>query len=336
MERTARTFVAADIGGTKTTVGLFEACDRPGQVLHLLSEETYRSSDHASFEEILALFLGEPPRSGLCAGCFGVSGPIVAGRVKTTNLPWTLEETLLSAAIQAPVKLLNDLEAAAYAMLFLPEAEFAVLNAGTRQRGRGNIAVIAAGTGLGEAMLFYDGERHHPIASEGGHGSFAPTNERQIELLRWLQRRFGGHVSYERVLSGPGLRNIYDFLREASEAPEPSWLVEELRSGDPSVAITRAGIEKRDPVCVETLQLFASVYGSEAGNMALRSLALGGVFVGGGIAPKLLSVLQSGEFMASFVEKGRFRKFAERTHVAVALDLRAPLIGSAHYALRIC
>lgn len=336
MGQAVRTFLAADVGGTKTTLGLFEAGEDPDRALHRVREESYRSRDHVSFEEILVKFLGEPPPAGLCAGCFGVAGPVVAGRVRTTNLPWILAETPLSAAIRAPVKLLNDLEAAAYGMLFLSEGELAVLNAGTHPRGRGNIGVIAAGTGLGEAMLFYDGEQHHPIASEGGHGSFAPRNEQQIELLRWLQRRFGGHVSYERVLSGPGLLNVYRFLREASKAPEPAWLAEELRAGDPSAAVTRAGIDKRDPVCVETLQLFASVYGSEAGNLALRALALGGVFVGGGIAPKLLSVVQSGEFMASFVDKGRFRGFAERTHVAVALNPRAPLIGSAHYALRIC
>jgi glucokinase len=327
--------LAADIGGTKTVLGLFEPHGPTASAVKSVHEATYGSRDHGTFDEILADFLSRAKRPPVVAACLGVAGAVIEGRVKTTNLPWLLDESDLSRVLYAPAKLLNDLEAAAYGMLFLKDDQVVVLNRGTRPRGKGNIAVIAAGTGLGEAMLYYDGRYHHPVASEGGHGSFAPTTDPQIELLQWLRRRFEGRASNERVLAGPGLRNVYTFLRETSGVPEPEWLTEQMTTGDPSAAITRAGLEKQDSVCTEALTLFASIYGAEAGDMALRCLALGGVFVGGGIAPKMLPVLMGGAFMAAFTNKGRFREFAEQTHVAVSLEPRAPLIGSAHYALRL-
>ena len=232
--------VAGDIGGTKTVLALFEP---EGDELRLVRDATYPSRDHPTFEEILAKFLAEKDdHSHVDAGCFGVAGAVMDGRVTTTNLPWTLDEENLAEAIAAPkATLLNDLEASAYAMPFLPLDQLHVLNPGTSRRTRGNIAVIAAGTGLGEAVLFWDGQKYQPIASEGGHGDFAPQSDVEIDLLRYLRTKFHGHVSYERVLSGPGFYNVYSFFRDSGHAPEPAWLAEKIRAGDPSAVVSEVG-----------------------------------------------------------------------------------------------
>ena len=256
--------------------------------------------------------------------------------MRTTNLPWELfEDELRTVVGGAPVKLLNDLEATAYGTLFLPDDERAVLQAGAAGERRGNVAVIAAGTGLGEAILYWDGSRHHPIATEGGHGDFAPRCEREIELFRHLRREVGDHVSYERVVSGPGLASIYRFARETSGEPEPAWLAERIRADDPSAVVAEAALAEQDGVCVEALELFVSLYGAEAGNMALRCLAFGGVVLCGGIAPKLLPALERGAFIRAFLDKGRFRPLLSEIEVSVALNPRTPLLGCAHYALRL-
>jgi len=200
---------------------------------------------------------------------------------------------------------------------------------------KGNIAVIAAGTGLGEAMLYWDQAQYHPAASEGGHADFAPRTDQEMELLRYLRTKFHGHVSYERVLSGPGFYNLYGFLRDTQGTPEPSWLTEELKSGDPSAVISTAGLQGRDRTCVQTLELFAEIYGAEAGNLALKCLAVGGVFVTGGIGPKILRVLQNGSFLRAFTDKGRFTDLMRSLRVSVVLNPRTPLLGAAHYALRL-
>jgi glucokinase len=325
--------LAGDIGGTKTVIALYEEA---GGSLWQLHESTFRSKDRQSLEEILAEFLREQPGVALQAGCFGVAGPVIDGKSKTTNLPWHLDERELARAIHAPqVKLLNDLEAAAYGMLFLTPAELAVLNPGVQPKRKGNVAVIAAGTGLGEAMLYWDGRQHHPLASEGGHADFAPQADREIELLRYLRDQCGGHVSYERVLSGPGFYSVYTFLRDRGYYPEPDWLAERLKQEEPNVVITQVGLAGQDPLCVATLDMFATMYGAEAGNLALKCVAVGGVYVGGGIAPKMLPALQNGSFMRGFMNKGRFADLMKSMDVSVALNPRAPLIGAAHYALRL-
>ncbi|MBV9125456.1 MAG: glucokinase [Planctomycetes bacterium] len=325
--------LAGDVGGTKTVLGLFDA---QGDHLREVRSETYASREHQSLEEILALFLkGEGARQ-VQAACFGVAGPVIQGQSRTTNLPWHLEEKDLGKVLgDARAKLLNDLEAMAFGMLYLRPEELCVLNPGTRPGRQGNIAVIAAGTGLGEAMLYWDGERHHPLASEGGHADFAPRTDQEIELLRYLRARLGGRVSYERVLSGPGLFNIYSFLRETGKTPEPSWLTEQVKSGDPNAVVTQVGLARKDPVAREALELFGSIYGAEAGNLALKCMALGGVFVGGGIAPRILPVLQGGTFMGSLVDKGRLADLLKSLEVSVDLNPRTPLIGAAHYGLRL-
>jgi glucokinase len=325
-------YLAGDLGGTKTLLGLFEPTD---DGLKLVHQKAFPSRDFATFESVLAEFLAEREGPLLRAACFGVAGTVIRGQCKMTNLPWSFGERALASAIGVPrVKLLNDLEATAFGMLSLPADDLAVIQPGSSvdPSRAGNIGVIAAGTGLGEAMLFWDGSRYHPIASEGGHADFGPRTELEVDLWRYLFSRFGGHVSYERVLSGPGFLNIYDFLRDRSVFEEPSWLAEEIKAGDPNVVISAHGLKGDVPICTETVALFASLYGAEAGNMALRCVATGGVFVGGGIAPKLLPVLRSDHFREGFTDKGRFAEFLAGIEVCVALNPEAALIGAAHYA----
>jgi glucokinase len=326
--------LAGDIGGTKTVLAHFES---RGDALELVREETFPSQSYPTFDQLLADFLKKcetttAPR----AACFGVAGMVVAGRAHTTNLPWEMDErTLAREAGVSRVKILNDLEAAAYGTLHLGPDELAVLQPGERGRREGNIAVIAAGTGLGEAMLYWDGQHYHPIASEGGHADFGPNSPLQVELLQYLAEKLGGHVSWERVLSGPGFHNLYLFLRDTGRAPESAELAAKLKTGDPNKLISELGLQGADPLCTATVALFCSIYGSEAGNVALRGVAHGGVFVTGGIAPKLLPALRKGEFTAAFRAKGRFTAFLEQIEISVALDPRAPLLGAGYYALRL-
>ena len=326
--------LAGDVGGTKTVLGLFDVAADGVRQRH---EATFASPEHRSLEDVLATFLVTVGTPALRAACIGVAGPVIDGTCDITNLAWHLDETILAEAVGVPrLKLLNDLEATAYGMICLPAEDLAILNSSRRPKRRGNIAVIAAGTGLGEAMLYWDGAHHHPIASEGGHADFAPRTDREIELLQDLRRELGGRVSCERVLSGPGLVNIYHSIRHSAGTRAPAWLTDALGHGDPSAAISEAALAGTDPVCVETLDLFCSIYGAEAGNLALKCLALGGVFVGGGIAPKILPALRKPDtFMRGFTEKGRFGDLMRSLEVSVALNPRAAVLGAAHYALRL-
>jgi glucokinase len=324
--------LAGDIGGTKTALALYDDSE---ETLCQIREATFRSVEHPGLETILAEFLTAQESSALYAACFGVAGPVVDGRVQATNLSWIIEVSALADLLHLPVvkvKLLNDLEATALGMLHLAPDEFTVLNPGLQRRHAGNMAVIAAGTGLGEAILVWDGNRFHPIATEGGHASFAPVDDLQIALLKDLRNQLDGHVSFERVLSGPGLFNIYTFLRRYRQTAEPAWLTAALQVDDPAPIISRHGVSGDDSVCREAIELFASIYGAEAGNLALKCMGIGGVLIGGGIAPRILSVLQNGEFMRQFVNKGRFADFLRGIEVKVALNPRAPLLGAAYTA----
>jgi glucokinase len=323
--------IAGDIGGTKTLIALYE---RTTEGLHQGAERSFASAEYNSLEAILGEFLRDQPGVHLENACFGVPGAIIEGRVHTTNLSWDVSESALETALKCRVKLLNDLQATAFGVRYLAPSELEVLNHGASPRHKGNVAVIAAGTGLGEAILCFDGSQHHPMASEGGHADFAPRNEREIELLRYLQKHFGNHISNERVLSGPGFYNIYCFLRDTGFAPEPQWLRDQLAAGgDHSAIISEAGLAGKSALCQETLEIFATLYGAEAGNIALRCMAVGGVFVAGGIAPKLIAVLRNGKFMEAFVDKGRMSAMLREIEVSVALNPHAPLIGAAHFAL---
>lgn len=325
--------LAGDVGGTKTVLALYE---KDGDALHELEQRRFPSADYETFDEILEEFLTSVDRRRIRTCCLGIAGAVLGGRSELTNLPWILDEgRLAEAAGVQRCKLLNDLEAAAYGMLFLPPEQYVELNPAARERRTGNVAVIAAGTGLGEAILYWDGRDYHPIASEGGHADFAPHGALQIDLLRHLHAKLGGHVSYERVLSGPGLANIYSFLRDTGHGDEPLWLAERLRQEDAGAVITQAALQENEPLCRKALELFVAVYGSEAGNCALKCLSVGGVFVGGGIAPKILDVLGGGRFMEAFADKGRFRDLLETLPVRVALNPDAPLLGAARYALRL-
>lgn len=319
--------LAGDLGGTKTVIALYESTE---QGLSCQREDSFASASYGSLEDVVREFLaGETEK--VDAVCFGVAGPVDVekGRSQITNLPWLIEESGLKQATGAAfVKLLNDLEAAAYGLLQLPDEEFVELNS-KAESARDNKAVIAAGTGLGEAILYWDGACYHAIATEGGHCDFAPNNPTEDALLNFLRGQCEGHVSYERILSGPGLFNIYQYLRETGFAPESPSLNAQLKAGDPAQAISQWALEKKDPLCLETLRLFARIYGAEAGNLALKSLARGGVMIAGGIAPKILPVLRNGEFLQGFCDKGRFGSLLERLSVKIALNPKAPLIGAA-------
>jgi glucokinase len=319
--------LAGDVGGTKTALALFERRD---DALVLAREAALPSREFPTFEDVVARFLADPPRPAIEAACFGVAGPVVDGRSVTTNLPWHLDEAALEASIPAPrVRLLNDVEATGYGVLTLPPAALEPLQRGAARQG--NMALIAAGTGLGEALLIWDGQRHLVVASEGGHADFAPRTDLEMELLRSLRKEVG-RVSYERVLSGPGLFNIYRFLRDTGGAPEPSWLSAQLERGDPSAVVSEIGLARGHPLCVQALDVFASIYGAEAGNLALTALAVGGVFVGGGIAPKIRAKLADGTFATAFNDKGRFAELMASIPVWLVLEPRAALLGAAEVA----
>lgn len=323
--------LAGDIGGTKTVLALLEK-DADG-LLKCVREQTFASGEYDSFDDILNLFL--PANVRLSSVCFGVAGPVVEQRCFATNLNWTLDAELLKTKLGTQkVKLLNDLEAMAFGMLHLEAEDFVELNPNAEPQ-TGNIAVIAAGTGLGEAILYWDGKQYHPIASEGGHCSFAPQTVQQDKLLHFLRRQFPQHVSYERILSGVGFSHLYDFLVDSQFAPPcPAVPSAEYCNGngaDRNAVISRLGINGEDALCSEAVRMFVEIYGAEAGNLFMKSFATGGVFIGGGIGPKIRSAMQAGGFMMGFTAKGRFQALLGKVSVKLALNPRTPLIGAMHY-----
>ncbi len=325
--------LAGDVGGTKTVLGLFE---EEGNGLRCVRRSTLVNAEHATFDAVVEAFLASDARLPLGSVCLGVAGAVIDGRVHTTNLGWDLSESELAERLQvSQVRLLNDLEAAAYGVLFLDASELCSLNPHSAPDRPGNAAVIAAGTGLGEAILFWDRTHYHPIASEGGHTDFGPRNDEEIALLRYLRAKLGGHVSYERILCGAGLYDVYSFLRDSGFATESEALREQLGVGDPSVTISTLGLAGKEPLCTKALAMFSEIYGAEAGNLALKCLALGGVYITGGIAPKILPALQDGSFLRGFFDKGRFRPLLEALPVRVAINSDAPLIGAAYYGRRL-
>jgi glucokinase len=318
--------LAGDVGGTKTTLAIFDEVD---QRLEVLEKERFSSQDHKSLEAIVDIFMKDRHRKVQWA-CLGVAGPVKKGRSRITNLPWVVDAHVLADYLGVQtVELINDLEANAYGIGVLGPDDFAVLNEGGHAEG--NAAIIAAGTGLGEAGIFWDGRHHHPFACEGGHADFAPRNETEVELLRFLLVRFD-RVSYERILSGPGLHSIYQFLRDTAKEEEPTWLKEEISQGDPAAAISKAALSQKSEVCIRALDMFVSLYGAEAGNLALKVMASGGLFVGGGIAPKIIQKLEDGTFMEAYLDKGRMHPLLEAIPVRVVLNEQTALLGAAHCA----
>jgi glucokinase len=319
--------LAGDVGGTKTNLALYE---KRGSGLIPVRETSLQSRQYDSLEAAIERFLESGPRQSIDAACLGVAGPVVEGRCVATNLPWIIDEQVLSRAIPAAkVRLLNDLEAAGYGVLVLPDNELKTLQAGVARRG--NVAVIAAGTGLGEAMIVREGERRVVIATEGGHTDFAPRGDLEEDLLRYLRKEFG-RVSVERILAGPGFFNLYRFLRDTGWAKESPEVADRVRSGDPAAVITSRAASDGDPLCVKVVEMFVSIYGAEAGNLALKTLAVGGVVVAGGIAPKIIDWMTTGQFMSAFKDKGRLSPLMDAIPVQVALNPKAPLLGAAEVA----
>lgn len=323
--------LAGDIGGTNTRLAL---CKQGGQGLSVFAEDRYSSAEFSGLDEIIESFLSGR-HEVIERACFGVPGPVEGDVIKLPNLPWTINRQELASLLAIEqIGLINDLEANAYGLSELEESDFAVLNEGTHHP-TGNAAIISAGTGLGEAGMHFEPATKtlRPFASEGGHSDFAPRNELEIELLRFLLTKFK-RVSVERVLSGKGLQNIYEFLRDTDRAEVPAWLADEIAAnGDAAAVISENGITGRSPICEMSIEIFVSIYGAEAGNFALKILATGGVFVGGGIAPKILPSLQRPAFMDSFLAKGRMSGMLERIPVKVILDDKAALLGAAHFAI---
>ena len=325
--------LAGDIGGTKTNLAVFSPEDGPRAPL---AEATFPSADYPSLEALVREFLSQVSLSVERAS-FGVAGPVVASRATITNLPWVMEETQLQETLNlSSVRLLNDLNAIAHAVPFLEPADRHTLNAG-QQAPDGAMAIVAPGTGLGEAFLTWDGTRYRPHASEGGHADFAPTHPLEVELLRYLQGRFE-RVSYERVCSGRGLPNIYAYLKDSGYADEPAWLTEQLAAADdptPIIVNTALDSQKGCELCVATLNAFVSILGAEAGNLALKVLASGGVYLGGGIPPRILPALEQQRFIEAFRRKGRMSDLLARVPVHVILNPKVALLGAACHGLEL-
>ena len=320
--------LAGDIGGTHTRIALFEEQSAPR--LHMVLEQIYASREHHGLEEILSLFISNQ-QIKLEAACFGVAGPVFKGRATASNLAWIMDALSLAKVLKLEsVWLINDLAAHAFGVDHLEPVDLISLTAAPAAQG--NRALIAAGTGLGEAGVFWNGTQHLPFASEGGHADFAPRNDIEIELHRYLLSKFG-RVSCERILSGPGLKNVYDFLRDSGTEAEPDWLQQQMaKAADPAALIAQHGLSNKASICARALEIFVNVYGAEAGNVALRFLATGGVYLSGGIAARILPKLQTPGFMQAFQDKGRMRPLMQAIPVHVVTNDRVGLLGAAHYA----
>jgi glucokinase len=320
--------LAGDIGGTKTLLRLFETGGG------ILAEERYDSAAFVSLEQIVAGFLSGRSVPSLAAACFGVAGPVEGGRANITNLPWRIDEATIAAEFHIPqVRLINDFQAVAYGIEALERQDLATLQAGAPQPG-GVRAVIGAGTGLGEGFMVWQGGYYEAFPSEGSHADFAPSDALQIELLRHLAARYG-HVSYERLVSGPGLVNIFEFLRDSRSRSATAELQSAMEAGDPAAAISDFAMGGKDDLAVTALDMFARIYGAEAGNLALKVLARGGVYIAGGIAAQIMGKLEDGEFLRAFADKGRFAGLLGDIPVHVVLNSQVGLMGAARVAERI-
>ncbi|PKO10419.1 MAG: glucokinase [Chloroflexi bacterium HGW-Chloroflexi-2] len=320
--------LVGDIGGTKTTLAITSAGGSPRD---FLVKQTFPSKDFNSLEEMITLFL-KGKEENLSRASFGIAGPIINDQVKATNLPWNISEKNMSEVLNLPVSLINDLSATAHAVPFLREDDLITLNNGNPVKN-GSLAVIAPGTGLGEAFLVWDGKRYRPFPSEGGHSDFAPVDALQIQLLAYLQRKFN-HVSYERLSSGKGLPNIYSFLKDEKVVEEPDWLRQQLEDvSDQTPVISRAALEGKAEIAIKTMELFTKILAAEAGNLALKILSNGGLYLGGGIPPRILPFLKNETFLTAFQNKGRFASFLQDVPIHVIRNPETALIGAACHAL---
>ena len=318
--------LAGDVGGTKVHLALYEFIN--GNLTYT-RDERYPAKDYSGLEEIVRIFLAADT---VTSACFGVPGPVRDGRLRLTNLPWTLDSRELAQNLKIDhVFLINDLEANGYGVAELKADQIYTLAEGDAGQ-IGNRALIAAGTGLGEGILAWNGRIHVPMPSEGGHSDYAPRNEDEIDLLRYLKQKYNGRISFERVVSGMGLTNIYDFLRDVRGMEEPEWLAERLSTEDPNAVITELALAAKSEICEKALDMFVAAYGAEAGNLALKVLSIGGLYIGGGIAPRILEKLKDGTFMKAFTDKGRLSQLLINMPVRIILESRAALMGAAAYA----
>jgi glucokinase len=324
--------LAGDIGGTKTTLGLFSLAQ--GRVV-LISEETFKSSEYTSLEKMAQDFLSMEKTGPLEAACFGVAGPVKAGSANITNLKWFIEENHLAAALGIrKIRLINDLAALASSLPLLTSSDLETLNQGVMEQ-KGVRAIIAPGTGLGEGFLTWDEEHWHSHPTEGGHTDFAPLDEEQIELLHYLEER-NDHVSYELVCSGIGIPHLFNYLKDSGKYEVPAVLQEAIRTGiDLTPVIAGMALESGDPcpICSDTLRLFISILAAEAGNLALKVLPTGGMYIGGGLPLHILPLIKNSSFMETFTRKGRMSRIVADIPVHVILNKKAPLIGAAHEGL---
>lgn len=322
--------LAGDIGGTKTDLALYSVA--PQRKLSLVREASFPSQHYTGLEAVLREFLSSGQEQ-VAAGAFGIAGPVLDGEVLATNLPWRVTAAGVVGVMGCDrVRLMNDLETTAYGTLFLSPDELQTLTAGIPRRG--NRAVIAAGTGLGQACLFWDGQRYRPVATEGGHADFAPRDEVEVELLHFLRGRYS-RVSYERLLSGPGLVNIFNFLDQGLQKPVASSVRERLGTEDPAAVVGQAGVAGLCATCTEAVDLFLNLYGAQAGNLALTVMGTGGVYVGGGIITKLLPRIPTSAFMRSFLAKGRYAQFMAEIPVHIILNPKTSQLGAAQAAFEL-
>lgn len=318
--------LAGDIGGTNTRLALYRRDLVRRVPLHRAS---YRNDDFDSIHDIVVRFLIDKEKPSLA--CFGVAGLVDYGICHLTNRDWTVSDSALAAQLGAPTILTNDVSAAAVGVVHLEPSGFVELQAGTREWGRGNIAVVSAGTGLGKAAAVWDGTRHHPLATEAGHADFAPISPIELELSNWLRGRYGGHASIERVISGPALQDIAEFLVASGRCKMLPSLAA-LPEKDQPAELTRLALAGKEPLAAATFDVFTAVLARELGNAALEYLALGGVALAGGIPPRIVSLLQQQHFVANIVDKGRFTKLLQSLPIRIVVDADAALLGAAHIA----
>jgi len=320
--------LAGDIGGTNTRLALINTTS---EGLQIVSEEIFPSRERTSLESAVMEFLSLHP-CHVTKASFGIAGPVKHGRCEATNLPWVVDARNVAKLLRLKhIGLINDLVANAYGIEVLKSDDFVVLNKGARN-AIGNKAIISAGTGLGEAGMFWDGQVHRPFASEGGHTDFAPRNRLEMELLDYSMNHYR-RVSYERLLSGPGLFHVYCFLRDTGKGEEPPWLAEEIRQSDPAPIISHYALNGKNNLCCQALELFVAIYGAEAGNLALNVMATGGIYLGGGIAPRIVSKLRDPVFMNAFTAKGRMGTLLQEIPVKVIMNPKTALLGAAHLAI---
>jgi glucokinase len=327
--------LAGDVGGTKVHLALY---DFASGNLHAIRDKKFPAHEFGSLDAVVNAFLSgdenTPPtnRQDILAACFGLPGPVREGRLKLTNLPWTLDVRDLSKSLMIQhVFLINDLEANGYGIPELAPEMIFTLHAG-EANVEGHRGLVSAGTGLGEALLIWDGKKHIPVPSEGGHCDFAARSNREIALLEHLRGTLRGRVSFERVVSGLGIKNIYKFLKDVEKLDEPRWLHDRMAAEDPNAVIGECAEDGTSSICFETMKTFASAYGAEAGNVALKVLATGGIYLGGGIAPKILKTMQNGFFIQAFLDKGRLSPLLQSIPVRIILDDTCALLGAAAFA----